>query len=559
VPEHHKEHPKLSEARDLHARGDKAGAAALCRVILSETPDDPGALHLLGVIMSEVGLHSQALPIFEQAIAKGGVEPILLYNYGMALRALGNLTLAARAFRLAANGAVTDAESWVALGTTRLALKQFEAAMPALQTAADLAPRRADIHASLTLAEIGSGLAQQRARAFEGAYETLSAATRHAPDNAQTHANLGNVLRDMGRFSDAQAAFARALALAPDDAGVIANQALSHLHEGALDAAIAGYRRASALAPGNEPIRSSLAQALLMAGRFAEGWAEFEHRLADPAIARRLIGLPGKRWRGETVAGRTLLLRCEQGLGDTIQFARYVPILAGMGATVYLVGPARLARLTSGLAGLAGYVTEDAPLPAADLHAPLLSVPHLLKEEAVRHAAPYLSAEPTLVTQWGKRLDASAERPRIGIAWQGNPAYEMDYLRSIPAAHVAELIRGLDARFLILQRGDVPQSVRDAGGEDLGCDLDRDDAFVDTAAIMANLDLVITSDTAIAHLAGALGRPAWILLPSAPDWRWRLRGSSCDWYASLRLIRQPRAGDWAGAVAEARAALVSDI
>jgi hypothetical protein len=204
-------------------------------------------------------------------------------------------------------------------------------------------------------------------------------------------------------------------------------------------------------------------------------------------------------------------------------------------------------------------VAEDAPLPAADLHAPLLSVPHLLKEETVRHAEPYLSAEPTLVTQWGRRLDASIQRPRIGIAWQGNPAYEMDYLRSIPAAHMADLIRGLDARFLILQRGDVPQTVRDAGGEDLGPDLDHDDAFVDTAAIMANLDLVITSDTAIAHLAGALGRPAWVLLPSAPDWRWRLGGTSCDWYASLRLIRQPRAGHWAGAVAEARAALTDGI
>ncbi|MCD6073571.1 MAG: hypothetical protein K0Q70_454 [Rhodospirillales bacterium] len=558
MPEHYKEHHKLSEARQLHAQGDQAGAAALCRVILSASPDDAAALHLLGVIMSEVGLRSEALPIFERAIANGGTEPTLLYNYGMTLRALGNLTLAGRAFHLAANGNAGDIESWIALGTTRLALNQFEAAVAALQKAADLDPARADVRSNLAIAQIGFGLAQQRARAFESAHALLSAATHNAPGNAQTHASLGNVLRDMGRFADSQAAFAKALALAPDDTGIIANQALSHLHAGDVDAAIAGYRRAGTLEPGNEPVRSSLAQALLMAGRFAEGWSEFEHRLADPAIVQRLIGLPGRRWRGEDIAGRTLLLRCEQGLGDTIQFARYVPILAAQGAKIYLVGPARLACLMSGLAGLAGFVADDTPLPAADLHAPLLSVPYLLKEDAVRRAQPYLSAEPARIAQWEKDLNHAPARPRVGIAWQGNPAYEMDYLRSVPAEYMADLIRGLDARFLILQRGDAPQLLRDAGGEDLGPDLDRDHAFVDTAAVMANLDLVITSDTAIAHLAGALGRPAWVLLPSAPDWRWRLDGADCDWYASLRLIRQPAPGDWAGAVAQARAALTND-
>lgn len=558
MPEHHEEHYKLSEAQELHARGDRAGAAALCRVILSVTPDAAGALHLLGVIMSEVGLHSQALPIFERAIAKGGVEPTLLYNYGMTLRALGNPALAARAFHLAADGDARDIEAWNALGVTRLTLKQFEPAVTALQRATDLDPARSDIRTTLAIAQIGLGLAQQRARAFAAAYEVLVDATRNAPGNAQTHASLANVLRDMGRFAESQAAFARALALAPDDSGIIANQALSHLHAGDVDAAIAGYRRAAALAPKDEPIRSSLAQALLMAGRFAEGWAEFEHRLADPAIAQRLIGMPGKRWCGENIAGRTLLLRCEQGLGDTIQFARYVPILAASGAKVYLVGPARLARLMSRVAGLAGYIADDALPPSADFYAPLLSVPHLLKEDAIASVAPYLSAEPWLATQWRKAMDVVAKTPRIGIAWQGNPAYEMDYLRSVPAEHMADLIRGMDARFLILQRGEVAQSLRDAGASDLGPDVDRDDAFIDTAAIMANLDLVITSDTAIAHLAGALGRPAWVFLPSAPDWRWRLNSADCDWYPSVRLIRQPTPGDWAGVVAQARAMLIAE-
>jgi hypothetical protein len=358
----------------------------------------------------------------------------------------------------------------------------------------------------------------------------------------------------MGRFGEAEIAFDRALALAPTDTDVIANWSLAYLHAGALDAAIAGYRRAVALNPTDEALHSNLAQALLMAGRFAEGWAEFEHRLSDPAIAARMTGLPGRRWRGEKIAGRTLLLRCEQGLGDAIQFARYIPILAAQGAHVVLAGPRRLGRVLSGLAGLDTYAPDDAPLPPADLHAPLLSVPHLLQTSDIPSDVPYLVAEPARVAAWGERLAPDGRR-RIGIAWQGNPSYEMDYLRSIPARYMAELITGQDARVFVLQRGEISPEIRAAGAEDLGPDLDRDAAFVDTAAVLAHLDLVITSDTALAHLAGALGRPTWLLLPSAPDWRWRLGRTDCDWYPSMRLIRQPHPGDWAGAVAMARVAL----
>jgi tetratricopeptide (TPR) repeat protein len=546
----------LRDAQELHERGDPSGAAALCRVILTETPDHPSALHLLGVIMSEVGLHGEALPILERAIARGSVEPTLLYNYGMTLRALDNLALAARAFRLAVNSNSTDVESWAALGTTRLALNQFEQAVAALQRAVDLDPTRADLRPNLALAQIGLGLAWQRARRFEDALKVLSEAIGNAPGNPQAHANLGNVLRDMGRFTEAQVALARALELAPNDAKVTANRALAYLHAGDFDAAIDTYVRAVDLAPGEEPIRSSLAQALLMAGRFADGWAEFEHRLADPAITRLLGGLPGERWRGEDIAGRRLIVRCEQGLGDTIQFARYVTILAATGATIHMIGPRRLQRLISGVPGLASYVPDDTPPPAADFHAPLLSVPYLLKARTIPAPDSYLAADAARIAHWAHCLGGAGKR-RIGISWQGNPSYEMDYLRSVPAGHIAELIAGMNAHFIILQRGEIPTAIRDAGAADLGEDIDRDDAFTDTAAIIANLDLVITSDTAMAHLAGALGRPTWTLLPSAPDWRWRWAGADCAWYPTMRLIRQTAPGDWGSVVAQARRALAS--
>lgn len=545
----------MREAQELHGRGELSAAASLCRLILTKTPDDPAALHLLGVIMSEVGLHSQALPILERAIAVGGAECTLLFNYGMTLRALDNLALAARAFHLAANNNSADAESWSALGTTRLALNQFEAAATALKKAFDLAPTSEDLRSNLVLAKIGLGLALQRDRKFDEAHAILSDAVQMAPDNPQTHANLGNVLRDMGRFVEAQHAFARALNLAPNDAEVTANCALSYLHAGALGEAIETYRRAVELAPANEPIRSSLAQALLTANRFAEGWAEFEHRLTDPAIARSVLSMPDKQWRGEEIAGRTLILRCEQGIGDTIQFSRYVPLLANLGAKIHLVGPRRLHRLMAALKGLESYIADDAPVPGADFHAPLLSVPHLLRYETIHASVPYLFAEPELVARWNQRLPRGR---RIGISWQGNPAYAMDYLRSVPVEQFADLIGGIDAHFVILQRGEIPRVIREAGGIDLGADVDRDHAFVDTAAIVANLDLVITSDTAMAHLAGALGAPTWTLLSSSPDWRWGLGRSDCAWYPTMRLIRQTVPNDWGSVVTQARAALAGN-
>ena len=551
------EKPSLNQAQALLAHGDHVGAAEICQAVLRDLPNNSGALHLLGVALGAAGLHAAALPWLERAIAAGDAAPALLHDYGMTLRALGRMGEAVFAFRLAAEGNPDDADAWFALGTTRLALEQYGEAATALQSAVELAPKRADICRNLSLALIGLGLAQQRRCAFDVARATLAAAVQKAPENARAHAYLGNVLRDLGRFADAHAQFARARALAPDDAEVIANEGLVWQHEGDLDQAIDCYTRAIELQPNSEPLRSNLAQALLLAGRFEEGWTAFEHRFADPATAAQVASLPGARWRGEEVAGKILLLRCEQGLGDAIQFARYVPVLSGMGARVSLVGPARLARLMAGLGGLSAYIAEDDRLPHADFHAPLISVPHLLRSAAIPAQIPYLSAEPDLIARWGSRLAQDA-RLRIGIAWQGNPTYGMDYLRSIPPLRMAEMIVGIDARFISLQHGGGLHAPVAAGAQDFGAELDREHAFVDTAAMMANLDLVITSDTAIAHLAGALGRPAWVLLPYAPDWRWRLGRSDCDWYPSLRLFRQPRPGDWDGVMAAVRRALGGD-
>jgi len=553
----------LLEAQARHARGDLRGAAEICRALLAERPEDADILHLLALILSQGGQSAAAIPIYARAIAVGGAQPTLLYNYGVALRENGQLTEAARSFRLAIDAGLNDDETWFALGNARAALGQHEEAELALLHAAELAPTRAEIWNNLGLARLRRGraaeaiiaftaavrqspdylearlmlgLAEQRSGLLQRARATFGDATRRAPESASAHGHLGNVLRDLGEFPAANACFALAFARAPDDPELIGNRALALQHAGRLDDAIAEYRHALTLAPDHEGLRSNLAQALLLGGHYKDGWAEFESRLKDPEIAALLADLPGKRWAGEALGGRSILLRCEQGLGDALQFARYVPLLAERGASVHMMGPARLGPLMRSLKGLAGYTADGEAPPAADVHAPLMSVPHLLGDDEIPADVPYLSAEPARVDYWRRALGVGRQ-PLIGVAWQGNPSYPMDYLRSIPSALAAELRTEIEmasgARLVILQHG-VPGAPN----------LDAEGAFLDTAAIMQLVDLVITSDTAIPHLAGALARPIWMLLPAAPDWRWGLETDASPWYPTMRIFRQPRAGDW---------------
>jgi Tfp pilus assembly protein PilF len=555
----------LAAARARREQGDLRGAAEACRAVLAAVPDDPEALHLLALVLSEGGQSGAAIPLYARAIAVGGTQATLLYNYGAALREARRFVEAARAFRLAIDAGLDDAETWFALGNVRAAQGEHAEAEKALVQAAERAPTRAEIWNNLGLARLRRGnaaeaitafaaavrqspdyiearlmlgLAEQRSGLLSRARATFEDAVRRAPENASAQASLGNVLRDLGEFPAATACFAMAFARAPDDPELIGNRALALQHAGDLDGAVTEYRRALTRARDHEGLRFNLAQALLLAGRYDEGWVAFESRLADPEIARLLADLPGERWGGEDLSDRSILLRCEQGLGDALQFVRYVPVLAERGARVHLMGPARLAPVMKTLRGLASYLADDTPPPAVDFHAPLLSVPHLLGGAEIPADVPYLAAEQARVDTWRQILGATGQR-LIGVAWQGNPSYAMDYLRSIPSAFAAELRAEIEAasgaKLVILQQG--------APGAPA---LDADGAFLDTAAIMQVVDLVITSDTAIPHLAGALARPVWMLLPSAPDWRWGLGTDVSPWYPTMRIFRQPHPGDWRG-------------
>jgi hypothetical protein len=309
------------------------------------------------------------------------------------------------------------------------------------------------------------------------------------------------------------------------------------------------------LAPDYAEAHVNRALTRLHVGDWQRGWQEFEWRWRTADALPR--GLAQPWWRGEPLAGRTILLYAEQGLGDTIQFIRFAPIVKRRGGTVVVECQQPLVRLLEGCAGVDRLVGQGDALPAFDVQAPLLSLPGILKTspETIPADVPYLSVRPAAVQAWRERLK-EIDGFRIGIAWQGNPAVRGDRLRSIALGHFAALAEIPGVRLVSLQKGPGAEQLEAAGGRfritELGSRLQD---FADTAAVMNSLDLVITSDTGPAHLAGALGVPVWVALSLAPDWRWSSGRSDSPWYPTMRLFRQKEWGNWQAVFEEIKKSL----
>jgi len=539
-PDHPQLQLHLGDA--LHEAGDPAGAAAVFARLTGRHPEDPALHNRLGVSLLAAGQEAAASDAFRRVVALDPRHAQGWFNLGTALQAGGDAAAAIEAYRQAAALTPEAAEVWLNLGGGLLALERNAEALAAFERALALRPDWLE-------AATNRGVALERLGRFEAAAAVQEALTRRHPDRPEPWANLGTVLQRLGRIEPALAACRAAAARAPDDAAILANLALAQSWAGDDDSAAAGFERALALAPDHPAIHYNYAQMLLRQGAFARGWAEYEWRWrgAVPALSARRFDLP--RWQGDPLAGRTLLVHAEQGFGDTLHFARFLPRLAAAGGRVVLEAQAPLLPLLRRLPGLDAVVARGEPLPACDCHVPLLSLPRALgltRPAELAMSAPYLAVPPERLAAWRDRLPAG---PRIGVVWAGNPHHKTDHLRSLdPALLLDRLGPALPAPPLCLQQ----EATAPPGMVPLAADLAD---FADTAAVLAGLDLLISVDTAIVHLAGALGRPAWVLLPAHPDWRWQRHRADSPWYPSLRLFRQPAPGDWAGALDQVAAAL----
>jgi len=489
------------------------------------------------------------------------------------LERAGRLAEAAELLRAATGRAPGDARTWSALGRVLLRLGEWREAAAVYETALPLSPNDAE-----TLANYGVALAELGAPGR--AADAYRAALAADPNHAIAHYNLGNALRELRRFDDALAAYERAVALRPgwpeantnlglalaavgrtDDALVAygrtlaarPDHALAHNGiglvfqvRGELARALAHFDRAIALAPELAQARSNRAQLLLLHGDFARGLPEYEWRLRVPGHAVARTAAP--RWAGERLDGRTLLVRAEQGLGDTLQLVRFAPVLAARGAQVVLETQPAIERIVRTCPGLAAVVARGSPLPPHDLETPIGSVPYRLglSLDSIPRAVPYLAADPRLAAAAARRIRRRGTFT-VGIAWQGNPVFPQDCHRSMPLRHFAPLAAIPGVRLFSLQKGYGSEQLAAApfAVEDLGAGLDAaGGAFTDTAAAVTALDLVVVSDSAVAHVAGALGRPVWVVLPLTPDWRWLLGREDTPWYPTMRLFRPRRLGGW---------------
>ena len=338
--------------------------------------------------------------------------------------------------------------------------------------------------------------------------------------------------------------YQRALSINPEYAKAHSNLGVAYSDLGDLDKSIASYRRALEISPGFPEAHWNYAQVLLLKGRFEQGWIEYEWRWKwkDFPSLKRNFAQP--LWDGSNLNGRTILLHCEQGLGDSIQFIRYAPMVARLGGRVVVECPPQLKRLFQGVSGIDRLAGHHGELPTFDVQAPLLSLPHIFKTdlETIPNTVPYLSppSEPLINLERGDGV-------RVGMVWAGKPTHIGDIKRSVDLGHFTTIANMEGCIFYSLQVGERRQ---DIGQHDLNeslIDLGEDLAdFAVTASAIEQLDLVISIDTAVAHLAGALGKPVWTLLPHMPDWRWMLDREDTPWYPTMRLFRQKKAGDWEG-------------
>ncbi|MCC7487798.1 MAG: tetratricopeptide repeat protein [Burkholderiales bacterium] len=489
----------VTEAARRHQGGDPAAAIPLYRRALALDTGCADAWHLLGVALRQSKRHAEAARCIRRAL---GLQP-----HGAAYHA--------------------------SLGNVLKDEARYEEAVASYREALRLKPDHAEAHYNL-------GTALHHLKRAAEAEAHFRAAIRHNPAFAEAWYNLGNVLQDRDALDEAQPCYERAIELKPGDARAHSNLGTIHVQRGEPHAAIRAFESAVAAEPGNPDAHWNLSLALLLTGDFARGWPEYEWRWRTADGRRLERRFPHPRYAGEDPRGRRILLHAEQGLGDAIQFVRYAAVLAERGATILVESRPETARLFTRAAGVAEVVVAGAPLPAFDLHCPLLTLPLALGTTlaAVPATVPYVTADPSLTEAWRGRLAAGGTGLRVGLAWAGRPEHPHDRWRSIPFPLLSPVFAVPGIAWHSLQK---PPAGRD---ERLADDTRFLTDFADTAAFISNLDLVITVDTSVAHLAGALGKRVWVLLPHAPDWRWMLEREESVWYPTMTLLRQPRTGDW---------------
>jgi Flp pilus assembly protein TadD len=504
-----------------HQAGRLGEAEREYRKILNLDPRHANSLHLLGMVAFQAGHLDAAASLIRRAIANQGNTTIYHANLGNVLHTQGKLEEAVECYR----------------------------------RALQLNPASAVAHANLGLTLQFLGRLEEAAASFEHALEL-------SPEIAVVHSNLGNVRQAQGRLEDAALCHARALEVEPANSEAYSNLGTVLDLQGRLQESAASYDRALALKPEFAVARFSRSLLRLLQGDFINGLPDYE----DRRFLHKPRGFTKPQWRGEPLNHARILLHAEQGLGDTLQFLRYVPMVQAAGGEVVLEVQAAIRRLAAQLPGIEpeDIFASGESLPEFDWHCPLMSLPLAFGTtlDSIPGQVPYLTV-PFEAAEKASHFTWPDKGLRVGLAWAGSATHLKDRYRSIPLALLEPQLATEGVRFFSLQVGpaaaQLAATIESAGGGP-ATDLEPEiEDMADTAALIANLDLVIAVDTAVVHLAGALAKPVWVLLPVSPDWRWLLGRADSPWYPTMRLFRQTELGDWPPVIEAVRRALVEEI
>jgi tetratricopeptide (TPR) repeat protein len=533
-------------------RGDLQEALSRVELALRARPDSASAISNKGTILASLKRYDEALAAYDRVIQINPGDPDTHFNRANTLKEMHRHLEALESYDKAIAMGPSDADVYSNRGSTLFALERLEEAVSSFNQAIALEPRSAFY--------FNRGKALNDLKRFDEAVASYDRALEAKADFAEAFYNRGNALAELMRLDAAVTSYDRAIALEPRgefycNRGRVLNE-LKRPNE-----AVASYDQAIAIKPDfTEALFNRGLTALLM-GDFHSGWNGYEYRFDCKGARKRNLIAPYPTWNGEPLHGKRIVVYEEQGLGDTIQFSRYLHLLSSMGAQVTFLVRTSLHRLLQPFAPKVRLMEKHPPLEGFDFQCALLSLPSAFRTapDTIPSTIPYLFPEAELVAFWRQRL--GHDGLKVGIAWQGDPNGEVDVGRSIPLRCFQPVAAIPGVRLISLQKHHGLEQLSSLHAKSLvetfGAELDSGpDAFIDTAAIMACLDLVITSDTSIAHLAGALGCPVWLVVKHVPEWRWMLDRSDSPWYRTMKIYRQTERNDWGGAFNQVAADLL---
>lgn len=565
---------KMSDPRSfehaiaVHSTGDHKAAADLYKSILAESPEHHAAIHFLGVAEHQSRRNVEAIRLMLQSIGYNALIPAYHSNLGSVYRSIGNHQDALKSYLVALSLLPANADSHFNVGCSYQDLKNWSGAMKHYDAAIAIDPRHRN-------ARCNRGVTLRQMGLLDESIAALDSLRKDYSDDAEILNNLGVSLLNSKRIIEAIKCFDHCEKLSPSYLPAVRNRAkalslLGKHHEaireysqliesnrsdatsyagkgavlhqqGRFCEAITCFRRAIEIEPNHADAHLNLSMSLLLTGQMTEGWREYEWRFKTSRHGISEKCYP--RWAGESLHGRTIMLFAEQGIGDSIQFIRYARLLKEFGATVLVHCQAQYVPLLRCASGVDEVFSRSEPLPPFDYAVPMMSLPLMIGTtlESIPAERGYFHPDKARAEYWRSELSSDDHKPLIGICWQGNTNHPLDHTRSFSLRCFRPLTAIGGSRFVSLQKGAATKQIGETpevAVEDLSSQIDQQGAFLDTIAIVAQLDLVVTSDTSIAHLAAAVGTPVWIALPYIPDFRWLMDRSDSPWYPTARLFRK---------------------